>query len=265
MDAPASPADVWNAIFTGITALVAVVALLAAGRQVRYARDQVAEARRVREEQAQPYVTVSLELGESWANLVHITIRNFGNTAAYDIRITFEPPLVSKTVPDIASIGMFKSGIPTLVPGQSISCLFDMTHERMAASDLPQSHDATVRFNDSRGQNMEPLMYRLDFDQYRDLEYTTVYTMHHATEQLKTIAQTINAWNDSGWLKITTRNADYRRTVFRWFREVAGRWPNINDDAYGAYERRMTTKPRPRPKPPLPTSRRLKVRRKNRR
>src|SRR5271166_428445 len=104
--------EVWSALGTWFTAAVAIATVLVAGRyakqQVEKAQDQVDEARRTRELQAQPNVVLYSEPNPSVWQILEVVVKNFGTTPAYDIKISITPQLQATpnhvTYPEIADI-----------------------------------------------------------------------------------------------------------------------------------------------------------------
>jgi hypothetical protein len=81
-----------------------------------YAVKQVGEARRLREEQARPFVVVDFDVNF----LMKLRIENVGRTVARNIRMKFSPTLSSsmrQPWPWERS-PLFSEGIPTLAPGK---------------------------------------------------------------------------------------------------------------------------------------------------
>lgn len=74
------PADAWSALAAWSAVLLAMVAGF-------IARGQLRETRRLREEQAQPYVIVFAETSEAGQWVVDLVVKNFGTTAAKDVRV----------------------------------------------------------------------------------------------------------------------------------------------------------------------------------
>jgi hypothetical protein len=76
----------WTASdWAGLQFVVLVVAALVAYRQV-------SEARRLREEQARPFVLIDVVV---WNTIAEFTITNSGATIARNVRFEFNPPLKS--------------------------------------------------------------------------------------------------------------------------------------------------------------------------
>src|SRR5262245_56092935 len=77
-------ADAWAALAQWITVGIAIVAALVAYFQVR-------EARRTREKQAQPNVVVYIDHNAHNWHYMDLVIKNFGQTAAYNVKLNLEP------------------------------------------------------------------------------------------------------------------------------------------------------------------------------
>jgi hypothetical protein len=177
------PPEAWSAAAAWVTATIALTALLVA-------RGQLREARRLRREQAQPYVAVFTDHSGADPQLLDLVVRNFGTTAATDVAIRIDPP------PHRASTSSEGYGavwipdrIPTLVPGQEWRTLWDFTPDR-AAAELPDSHDAVVTFRDSWGE-IHSFSYVLDWSATRQRMYATVYGAHHGVKALREISETL--------------------------------------------------------------------------
>lgn len=144
------------------TVTIAVVAATVAWRQVK-------EARRLRIEQASPYVVVDLQSNRADQKFVDLTILNTGRTTARNIRFTFTPELRSTLYPhaaeprQISEYPVLKDGIPNLPPGGEFRFLFEFAVEHyQQRSKFPAKYDVVVNFDDSQGRPCDPLTYSLD-------------------------------------------------------------------------------------------------------
>lgn len=195
--------ETWSAIAAWLTAGVAIAAgVVAVG--------QLSEARRLRKEQAQPYVAVSMETKpEVDERFVDLVIRNFGETAAFNVRIGIEPWPHRATEDSYARVWL-PEYIPTLVPGQEWRTLWDFGPRR-AGSDLPNRHAATVHFQDSQEERFR-LQYVLDWGVYENRMQVTTYGAHHAAKALREIQKTTKRWTESaaGGLSVVARDGDAR-------------------------------------------------------
>lgn len=191
----------WEAFGTMVTAGVAIVAGIFAGVQVR-------QAKKLREEQAQPYVVVDFE---AQANiLIALIVRNTGLTVAYDVKLTFDPPLESTLDrdPPISETKFITEGIPTMPPGRTWSALLDRGPDRYANTDLPRTYDVTVTFLDSHDRTYS-LPYRLDLDIFFGIRNLRRYDIHEAAEALREMRKTLERWTDgSRGLAVFTRDGD---------------------------------------------------------
>ena len=124
---------------------------------------QVLQARRLREEQARPFVIVDLEPGF----LVYLTVANLGRTMARDVSIRFDKPLESTLSGprEIDESPLFREPIPALPPGKKIRLLFDQYAARMEAK-LPLTYDVTLRYKGPTGKKEWEHPYRLDLGMY---------------------------------------------------------------------------------------------------
>lgn len=152
---------------------------------------QVREASRLRREQTQPYVAVDMRQvgsGSTNARAVELVVKNFGATAAHNIRLESEPPLVSSDqLPgDWGAWGIFDV-LPTLVPGQEWSTLWEDDAADRTQSDLPKAHNVTVRCQDSRGRKLEPVVFCLDWTAHQYKIFRIVNGPHEIHAELEKI------------------------------------------------------------------------------
>jgi len=203
---PWSP-QAWAALAAWFTVAIAVGGGVIAFYQLR-------DAKRLRREQAQPYVAVFMEhdvaVDPRHADLV---VQNFGTTAAHNVRVEIDP------TPQRATTGeevWLPDCIPVLVPGQEWRTLWDFAPTR-AETELPDRHEATVHFEDSRGKPFQ-YSYTLDWGAYRNRMHITTYGMHHAAEALRKIEEKLGSWQESdvhGGLAVTIRDGDAKDELQR--------------------------------------------------
>jgi hypothetical protein len=172
-------ADDWSAFGTCTTAGVAVVAAAVAWRQVR-------EARRLREDQAQPYIAVYIETSAVSQHLVDLVIRNFGSTAAYDVRVSISPKLQrsSSQSGGEAEYVYVPEVLRTLVPAQEWRTFLDSGPSREDAN-LPTLYEAEVTFDSLKGKRRRTrhkLSYQLDYGTRRNTMFTVQYGIHDAAK-----------------------------------------------------------------------------------
>lgn len=187
----------WGAAGTWIQAIAALLTLAIAVIAAVITKGQLEEARTLRREQAQPFVTVSLEPGRiQTANLV---IRNQGQTPAYKVRLHWNPPYepAYNVGVKFTKSKLWRDGFPCLVPGQTISHIVDTFVARKNAPHLPLSYEVTVEFEDHRGNPYQALHYIIDFEAFFDYPHITERTIEDVADELKGIKKSI-----SGKLKV---------------------------------------------------------------
>jgi hypothetical protein len=201
----------WQAIGTLGTMAIAVVAAVVALRQV-------GEARRLRVEQAKPYVALYLELGkEVDASLMFLVIRNFGQTTARDIEI-FGPERMLRAWGNADDPEELKivERLPVLVPGQEWRTLFDWGPDRHKAN-LVDPYSFTVKSKDSGGRKLKDETFVIDWTTFVTSRMIGVKTVHDVGKALEKIEHHLNRWNGGGnGMKVVTRNGD---AIDRWNQE----------------------------------------------
>lgn len=193
--------EVWSAIGTWATGAIALITVLVAGR---YAKQQVDEARRTREEQAQPNVVLYSEPNPDVPQIQELVVRNFGTTPAYGITIEVNPPIKSVVGPshDGPSEIVIPS-FPILAPGQEWRTIWDSAVQRKSyrrtlqrkleneeisqaefdGRDVKPCHKAVVTYFDSREkEHVTPSA--LDFDSRIGTTWVDIKTMHDLTKML---------------------------------------------------------------------------------
>jgi hypothetical protein len=206
---PGMHADVVSAAAGVAQAAILIGASAIAFRQVR-------EARGLREDQAKPYVVVSLETDKSSPYVLYLVIRNLGTTAAKDVRITFDPPLSSSLDRPgdnrIAEWSALARGIPTLVPGQSMRTLIDSLTTRYAG-DSGSSADvvrATVKYSSERGKPGKPFtyVYDLDFNVFFGSHFTTQKNLGDLVKVVEGIQKTLQTWTADDGARVYVKELD---------------------------------------------------------
>jgi hypothetical protein len=201
--------------WAGLTFLVLVAAGYVAWRQA-------VEARRLREEQARPFVLIDFE---AWQTIIELKITNTGRTLARNVRFEFDPPLASTHDESggrgpLMELNIFKNGIPSLAPGKDITIFFDRYPAR-AEKKLPMTYSVHVSYTDTAGKHYsEP--FWLDLTMYLGTGGVTRHGLHDIHKQLKVIADTLKKWTDYSGLKVMTR-ADIKERNAEWEAEYRER------------------------------------------
>lgn len=195
------PTD-WSALAAWVTVTIAVVAASVAWRQLH-------EARRLRREQAQPYVVLYMEPSAASAHFIDLILKNLGKTAASDVRVTTTPALKRSVQGGGVDDVWLPESIPVLVPGQEWRVFWDAGFDRLNREDLPLRYEATVTFTDSTGKSyLVPSV--LDWSAHKGHRWATVYGAHDAAKALQEISKTLGKWQEDlhGGLAVFVRSGD---------------------------------------------------------
>lgn len=177
----------WTALAGVCGVVLALVAAAVAGWQVK-------EGRRLRLEQAQPYVAVYAEPSAAASWVFDIVVKNFGRTPATDIRLTIDPEVTrAGRAEGVGEVIKLPEVIPTLVPGQEWRTLWDSQIDRRD-SGLPSSHLAQVRFRDAIGKHEFSFKFGLDWDAVTFRDVVDVRGLHDAAKALQEINGTLKGW-----------------------------------------------------------------------
>jgi hypothetical protein len=196
--------------------LVAQLAILAIAAVVAW--HQVREAKRLREEQARPFVVIDFEVEDA---IAFLTVSNLGTTLARNVRFEIEPPLQSSMEIPLDKLKMLGEGISSLAPGKSIRTAFDSLIQRKPLG-LPDVYAVTAQYSDetSRRQFQEKL--DLDLGVYWNLIRVQRRGEHDIHERLKDIRDELRKWT-SGTRGLLRLSPDENRTeqerIMRHFEE----------------------------------------------
>jgi hypothetical protein len=172
-----------------------------------FAWRQVREARKLREEQARPFVIVDFEPGF----LVYLTVENLGRTLARDVSIHFDKPLTStlRGPRELDVSPVFREPIPSLPPGKKIRVLFDQFTARTNA-ELPMEYDVKVRYRGPTGKKWLNDSYRLDLGMYLGSALPQKGIPELVTGVEK-ILEEIKKWRGDGLTGLLVHTLDQRR------------------------------------------------------
>jgi hypothetical protein len=202
-------------IGAGAAILTLIVALVA----LRFAKNQIAEAQTARaltaeldEARTQPYVVMFTRPSKATEVIVDIVIRNFGQTAAYNVTVDLAPwpERTGRSSQEGAERIRFPENIPVLAPGQEWRTMWDSGLARKDST-LPERHVGTLTYQGIRKQQFESAVI-LDWGVYKTRQWVEVRTMHDAAKALREINSTMKKWNEGvrGSLSVYVRDGDAR-------------------------------------------------------
>jgi hypothetical protein len=187
-------ADWLTATGTDATAIVAIGAAVVAYWAVR-------ESRQLREDQARPFVVVTLEPAGASRHFLDLVVRNHGRTVAHDVQFSFDRPLCSTNDSlgyPLANVKFLRDGIATLAPGAEYRVMFDSIPARQEARsrgmELPDSYNVTVQYNNRNGIAISPEKYVLDSGLSRSAPYAQEYKLHDLVTEIIRLRETSEAF-----------------------------------------------------------------------
>ena len=166
-----------------------------------YAVRQFGAARRLREDQARPYVYVDFEVDER--QMIFITVKNGGKTGASDVSFKCEPALrSSRDDPSVEGrslpSGFLDQGWAHLPPGKVITSWFD-TSPHHAAAKLPDRYEVTANYKAPALKNraLGPETFVLDLSSYRGRWNQSPKALPELVDVAKEMVQEFKGWSGS--------------------------------------------------------------------
>lgn len=155
-------AEAWSALAAWATVAIAIGAAW-------FAYQQVTEARKTREKVAQPDVVVYVDHNESDWQQIDLVIKNFGQTPAYNIRLTVPPlkrvPFTNQVTGEEVTEVFVPDTIAVLAPGQAWRTMWDDGQE-MAHYEgpLPSKFVGSIAFDDKLIPDKESFVNPISLD-----------------------------------------------------------------------------------------------------
>ena len=181
-------AETWAALGTWAAVLIAGGAAFLALRQLK-------EAQAVREEQAKPYVMAFTDHSLAGTEFLEFVVRNFGTTAAFDIRIQSSPELRRANGNEDGELVELPTVIPMLAPGQEWRTYYDSGISREGSA-LPDRCDIYLTYSDSKG-NKESSSAVVDWETLKSKQYLEILNIHHFAKDFQKFSNMAKKWSDS--------------------------------------------------------------------
>jgi hypothetical protein len=154
---------------------------------------QLSEAKKLREDQTQPFVVVDLvESGvdKFW----DLEIKNIGATMARDVHFEFDPALQSSLEHvDFSQLRIIQEGLKTLAPGKKFHTSFDFGPSRYEAG-LPDIYEVRVTYRGPRGSRVYNDTMHLDVGLYWNRSSVRIYRVHDIYKEIKKLREGLPRW-----------------------------------------------------------------------
>jgi hypothetical protein len=205
-------AATWSAAAAWVTVLIALVAAVVGLKQYRAASkahvEQAELTQELAREQARPYVVASLESSGVEVGFMDLVVRNYGKTAARDVRMTVEPEMV-RSQDGGTSVPVKKFDVlGVLAPGQEWRTYWDRAWKRNELG-LPLLHEATLTYTDAEGTVLSDVL-PLDWAPLIDRTLIEVRGLHSIADALRKLEKTVTHFRESpsGGLRVYARDGD---------------------------------------------------------
>lgn len=156
--------------WTAIAAVAQVATVVVAIGAAVYARGQLREAKQTRERVAQPEVVVFVDPHQV-RRYIDLVIKNFGQTTAYNVKITLPPlevaPYNNQHDGKKVTHAHVPDRIPVLAPGQEWRSLWDsMVRREKYSGTLQDQYGGLVEFDDKGGRSRQAQLHQSNSTRY---------------------------------------------------------------------------------------------------
>lgn len=209
LDAAAADPTWTDVASVGLLAAQLLVLIVAAWFGLR----QVGEARRLREAQVRPFVTIDFQISQT---IIWFVIRNVGTTVARNVTFEFDPPLTTSfdtepTLTPPTKLKIFAEGIPSLVPGKELTGVFDRFPARASQEGHSDSYHVTIRYRSDALKRDYTDETVLDLGIYRNVLRMTKKDLDDVAKSLETIGKELQKWTAFGGALHVVSDEDLKR------------------------------------------------------
>jgi hypothetical protein len=163
------------------------------------AREQVEAARRqnelqemVRQDQAQPYVVADVVPSPGSGHLLQVAVTNHGSTIAHNVRVKFDPPLMSRWQGrPVKPFAALDEGISFLAPGRSMKYHLGTSPDYFVGGQLPEDNKVTVDCEGPFGA-LPPLTYTLSLAALRNSEAAAPGTLGRIEDSINKLTKVMS-------------------------------------------------------------------------
>lgn len=139
-------------------------------RSMQISNDMLTEMRAARNQEIAPYVIAYIDLpyGNDW--VMYFVVKNTGKTVAKDIKLTFEPPLMTGFGDNVREfdVSLIKNGISSLAPGQEIRTPLDVL-PNYKKDEMPTVYKVQVSYSGGLQSDKTISEQVIDLSMFNDL------------------------------------------------------------------------------------------------
>lgn len=223
----------WLAIAAWTGLALALAALIFTARTLK-------RNRQLRSDEIRPHVSVFIEPHPTDWHVIELVVRNFGQTAAQDIRLEFATPLTvgryedgyPDRLPEIAELAL-PSELPLLAPGQEWRTVWDSAISRAEFGEqIGSRFEGTVRYRaDTRNFESAVVLDWATLQPVQRLELLTTHDLAKREKQKLELLRSVLTYFH--YASKETRPEVYRAEIERMnqaVRETQDRWRTRQSD-----------------------------------
>lgn len=204
--------------------LIAAAALWIAWGQLKEAASAREQTKKLEREKSQPYVVAFLEESAVGSHILDLVVRNYGQTAGRNIRLSFEPTLNRTDSNGGTEDVVLPDVISFLAPGQEWRTLFDVATERAYREDLPLIYKGVVTYDGLDGEKQTSDVV-IDLHPFKARIYPEILGVHHAAKALQDIRDNQKKWTEFNRLSVIARDGDAKDVRdLQYRKERRARW-----------------------------------------
>ncbi|UYY80404.1 hypothetical protein OIT41_13840 [Arthrobacter sp. YA7-1] len=203
---------------SAVTLIIAGAAAWVGLYQLGEAKQSRVQTRQLERERSQPYVVAFMTESGIGPEALDLVVRNYGQTAASNVRMVFEPKLTRAYMEG----DVFIPEIPFLAPGQEWRTLFDFGRQRVANNDFPLRYDGTVYYEGLDGDKRESPCV-LDWGAYKDKTWVKVHGINDLAMAVGEMRDQVKNWTEgiNDGMSVVVRSGDKKdREKQAWFEEM---------------------------------------------
>ncbi|MFH5877284.1 hypothetical protein [Arthrobacter sp. NA-172] len=232
----AEEASFW---LSSVTLLIAAIAAGGGLYRLSEAKQLRIQTNKLERKKAQPYVVAFMDVSFLGPEALDVVIRNYGQTAATDVRADFTPRLTmwTPTKHDV----FIPEEIPMLAPGQEWRTLFDFSNSRLGKKEADSRFEGVVRYKGIDGDPLESKCI-LDWEAYRNKTWVQTFGLHELAKAATDMRNQMKSWTEGNdGLSVIVRSGDKKDGEERALFEQVRREQDLEDSNQSPPLRRVST------------------------
>lgn len=148
------------------------------------------EMKEARDQEIAPHIVTYFDMPHG-NQLIFLIVKNIGKTVAENVKIDFEPKLITSKGDKINSISLIQNGIGSIPPGYSIETFFDSSVDYLSKDEIPLSYVAKITFLGGIKKETRTIQQTLDLSVYKGLTFVDRKGMHELVKETEKIRENL--------------------------------------------------------------------------